>query len=89
VLSRQTPRPPEDWPDVIPRPVPPFVPQAMPADVPLRALSKAALFAGLELGRAAGLRVPDLNRDADVLRADGVATISELGARMFPHLRGS
>jgi phospholipase C len=89
VLSLQTPRPPEDWPDAVPLPVPPFVPQAMPADVPLRALSKAALFAGLEVCHAAGLRVPELNHDEDVLRADGVAILTEVCGRMFRHLRPS
>jgi phospholipase C len=89
VLSLDVPRPPEDWPDVVPLPVPPFLPQAMPRDVPLRALSKAALFAALELGRSLGLRVPDVNRDADVLLADGLALMSETGGLAFPHLHGS
>jgi phospholipase C len=89
VLALDAPRPPEEWPDVIPLPVPPFVPGAMPQDVPLRALSKAAVLAGLELGKAMGLRVPDVNRDEDVLMADGVAMISEIGAIAFPHLHGS
>jgi phospholipase C len=86
VLSLDVPRPPEDWPDVIPLPVPPFVPQAVPRDVPLRALSKAAMCAGLELGKAMGLRVPELNQDEDVLFADGFATMVEIGAVAFPHL---
>jgi hypothetical protein len=55
----------------------------------LRALSKAALFAALELGRSLGLRVPDVNRDADVLLADGLALMSEMGGLAFPHLRES
>ena len=86
VLSLDTPRPPEDWPDAIPLPVPPFVPAAVPRDVPLRALSKAALCAGLEAGRALGIHVPELNHDEDVLFADGLAMISEVGALAFPHL---
>jgi len=86
VLSLATPRSPEDWPDAIPLPVPPF---GTPRDVPLRALSKAALFAGLELGKAMGLHVPDLNRDEDVLVADGLAVISEMGGLAFANLHGS
>ncbi len=89
VLSLTTPRPPEDWPDAIPMPLPPFMPEAMPRHVPLRALSKAALLAGLEAGRAAGLHVPDIDRHADVLRADGVAIITEVCGRAFRHLNGS
>ena len=36
------------------------------------ALSKAALCAVLELGKGLGLRVPELDKDEDVLRADGL-----------------
>jgi hypothetical protein len=64
------------------------VPAAVPRDVPLRALSKAALCAGLEAGRALGIHVPELNHDEDVLFADGLAMISEVGALAFPHLNG-
>jgi hypothetical protein len=38
---------------------------------------------------AAGLRVPELNHDEDVLRADGVAILTEVCGRMFRHLRPS
>jgi phospholipase C len=88
VLSLETPRPPEDWPDAVPLPVPPFDPQAIPPDVPLRALSKAALFAVLELGKGLGMRVPEVNKDEDVLRGDGLAIITECFADLFPHLHG-
>ncbi len=89
VLSLGSPRPPEEWPEVIPLPVLPFDPQAMPRDVPLRALSKAALCAVLELGKGVGLRVPDVDKDADVLRADGMAIVSDCFGDMFPGLHGA
>jgi len=88
VLSLETPRPPEDWPNAVPLPVPPFNPQAIPPDVPLRALSKAALCAVLELGKGLGMHVPELNKDADVLRGDGLAIITECFGDLFPHLHG-
>ncbi len=88
VLSLDRPRAPEDWPDAVPVPVPPFQPQAMPGDVPLRTLSRAALLAVLECGKRLGLRVPDLDKDADILRSDGMALVSEYFGDMFPHLRG-
>ncbi len=88
VLSLDRPRSPEDWPDAVPLPVPPFIPEAMPRDVPLRALSKAALLALLECGKGLGMRVPHLDRDADVLRADGMAIVSECFGETFPHLQG-
>ncbi len=88
VLTLDSPRPPEQWPDPVPQPVPPFQPQAMPPDVPLRALSKAALFAVLECGKGLGLRVPELRHDEDVLMADGMAIVSECFGDLFPHLHG-
>jgi phospholipase C len=86
VLSLAAPRPPEDWPDAVPLPVVPFSPQAMPGDVPLRALSKAALCAVLELGKGLGMRVPGLVTDEDVLRADGIDILTECFGDLFPHL---
>ena len=47
------------------------------------------MFAGLELGKAMGVHVPDLNRDEDVLVADGLAIISEMGWMAFANLHGS
>ena len=67
-----TPRPPEDWPDARSRTRSRrSSPQAMPPDVPLRALSKAALCAVLELGKGLGLRVPGLDKTPTCL-ADGI-----------------
>jgi hypothetical protein len=54
----------------------------------LRALSKAALCAVLELGKGLGMHVPELNKDADVLRGDGLAIITECFGDLFPHLHG-
>jgi phospholipase C len=88
VLTLSTPRPPEEWPDVVPLPVPPFDPQAMPTDVPLRTLSKAALFAAMAIAKGLGRRVPELHHDEDVLVADGMATVCEFAGDLFPHLHG-
>jgi phospholipase C len=88
VLSLDRPRPPEEWPDAIPLPTPPFNPQAMPPHAPMRALSKAAVCAVLKLGQEVGLRVPALDKDEDVLHADGMAIASECFGEMFPHLHG-
>ena len=88
VLSLDRPRPPEEWPDVVPQPVPAFQPQLLPRDAKLAALPRAALFAVLELGKASGRRVPELASDEDVLRVDGLAIITEIFGDMFPHLHG-
>ena len=60
----------------------------MPRDVPLRALSKAALFATMEIAKGLGRRVPELHHDQDVLVADGMATVCEFAGDLFPHLHG-
>ena len=87
MLSLETPRPPEDWPTVLPLPVSPFDPQAVPRDVPLRTLSKAVLLpAVLELGKGVGLRIPELGKTADVLRGDGMDIVCEIFGDLFPHL---
>jgi phospholipase C len=75
VLSLDRPRPPEEWPDVVPQPVPAFQPQLLPRDAKLAALPRAALFAVLA-------------SDEDVLRVDGLAIITEIFGDMFPHLHG-
>ncbi len=43
VLTRATPRPPEDWPEVTPRPVPQLPGKLVPLDQPLRPLGKYLL----------------------------------------------
>lgn len=85
VLSLDSPRDPGHWPDVVPRPVPPYTP-AVPHEPLLQALPRAALFAALELGKRLGLRVPELAQDEDVLRADGMAILNDVFGDVFPGL---
>ena len=51
VLSLDSPREPLWWPEVFPRPVPPFDPAQISPEARLRTLPKAAFFAVLELAR--------------------------------------
>jgi phospholipase C len=90
VLSLDTPRPPEDWPEVFPRPVPPFDPAQISPDARLRALPKAAFFAVLELAKQrtdhlAG--APEYQQDVDICHADAVTLIVDAFGHMFPGLR--
>jgi phospholipase C len=86
VLSLDSPRPPEDWPEVTPRPVPAFSPARMSLDARLKGLSKAACFPVLALAQHLGLPAPDVNEDEALCRADAVAMISEVSGQMFPGL---
>jgi phospholipase C len=86
LLSLPVPRPPEDWPAVAPRPVPPSGVTVPDADALLPGLPRAALFALLELGKGLGLAVPHLDTEAKVLRADGIELIIDAFGHLFPGL---
>jgi phospholipase C len=88
VLSLGTPRPPEDWPDVTPRPVPPFDPKALAPHVPLTSLPRVALFGVLALAKHLGLPAPGLKADENISRADGLAIVADVLGAAFPHLGG-
>ena len=88
VLSLDEPRVPEDWPEVIARPVPRFDVPIMPLDdAPLGALGKAFFFVCLALGKELGQAVPDIDQDAVIKRGEAVATIGDLFGHMFPGLQ--
>jgi phospholipase C len=87
VLSLGSPRAPEDWPEVIPQPVPVFDARVVPLDARLRSLPKAALFAVLALSKRLRLEVPEIDQEADISRADGIAIISDAIGYMFPRLQ--
>jgi phospholipase C len=90
VLSLDSPRPPEDWPEVFPRPVPPFDPAQISPDARLRALPKAAFSALLELAKQRADRVPGVPQfppGVDILHADAVTFIVRAFGDLFPGLR--
>ncbi|GAA4996595.1 alkaline phosphatase family protein [Yinghuangia aomiensis] len=86
VLSLDTPRDPEDWPDVHPRPFPEFTEPMVPPDLPLRGLPRALFFAFLGLGRELGQTVPDIAPDATLTGSEGIAMIHAMFGHMFPNL---
>jgi phospholipase C len=88
VLSATRPRPPEEWPAVTPRPVPPFHPAALSAGARLRTLPRAAMFGVLALAKSLGMNPPDLREDEDISRADGIEIIIDVFGHMFPRLNG-
>jgi phospholipase C len=87
VLSLDTPRAPEDWPEVFPRPVAAFDPAALSPEAKLRSLPRVALFGVLALAKSLGMAAPDLAEDEDVTHADAVEIIVNVFGHMFPGLR--
>jgi phospholipase C len=88
ILSRDTPRAPESWPDVIPLPVPKFDVALLP-DAPLGQLPRAIFFACLGLGKALGQSVPDIPEDTAMKGGEAVAMIRDMFFNVFPGLRNN
>jgi len=88
VLRRAAPRPPEDWPEVTPRPMPGGVVPVPPGDPVLPLLPRSLVLAAVELGKTIGLQVPGLRHDAQLLRADGIEILLDCFGELFPHLDG-
>src|SRR5487761_165968 len=86
VLSLDTPRDPDHWPEVTPRPVPPFDPARVSLEARLKGLCKAACFPVLALAKDMGLPAPDIDQDEAIGRADAIALIDEVFGHMFPGL---
>ena len=89
ILSLDNPRDPGDWPEVTPRPVPPFIPARMSLEARLKGLGKAACFPVLALAKNLGLPAPDIDQDEAICRADAMQLIDDVFGHMFPGLHGS
>jgi phospholipase C len=87
VLSLNVPRPPEEWPDVIPQPVPKFDVALLPPNQPLSVLGKGILHAVLAFEKSMGARMPTMPPDADLTGAQAVAIMREGSFSLFPGLR--
>jgi len=89
VFSLDTPRDPAGWPEVSPRPVPPYTGQIPAPGAALRGLSKAACYACAALVTHFGKPDPGLTGDEVLTRANGVALLDELAGDAFVRLHGS
>ena len=87
VLSLESPRDPADWPNVIPRPVPPFTAQVPAPEAALKGLGRALLHACIALAERRGASSPALAQDATISRADAVELIIDLAGDAFTRLR--
>jgi phospholipase C len=88
-LSQDSPRDPADWPEVVPQPVPPFVPARISLEARLKGLSRAACFPVLALAKNLGLPAPDIGEDEAMARADAMELIDDVFGDMFPGLHTS
>jgi phospholipase C len=89
ILSLDTPRPPEQWPEVTPQPVPAFNAALLPPNLPLSVLGKGIFFGILAFEKSLGAKVPDISHDADITGAQAQAIIRNMSLDIFPGLRNS
>jgi phospholipase C len=89
VFSLDTPRDPDGWPEVSPRPVPPYTGQILAPDAAMRGLGKAAFHACAALATHFGKSSPALTQDEDLTRANGAALMNELAGDVFVRLHSS
>ena len=87
LASLATPRAQEDWPEVVPRPVPVMPDSLMPLDAPLGLLGKALLFGVLTLAKEFGEAVPDVKPQDTITGAQAIAMGTEVLGDLFPHLK--
>jgi len=93
LLSLSVPRDPQEWPEVVPRPVPPYRGVIPAPDAAVRGIGRAALHACIALAEHRGRTGPGgrgsvLSQDEDISRADAVALLSDLAGDVFTGLRG-
>ncbi len=87
VLSLSVPRPPDEWPDVVPQPVPKFDVALLPPNQPLSVLGKGMLHAVLAFEKMMGAKVPTIAPDADLTGAQAIAIMREGSFNLFPGLQ--
>ena len=88
VLTRETPRDPQDWPQAVPRLVPPYRDRIPAREAALRGLGRAGLAACLAFAEHLGKPSPQLTNDEDISRADAVALLADLAGDVFVRLPG-
>jgi phospholipase C len=88
LLSLEVPRDPQDWPDVVPRPVPPYTGVIPAPDAAVGGLCHSALHACIAFASHRGRPTPKLEQDIDLSRADALALIDDMGVDAFVRLHG-
>jgi phospholipase C len=86
VLSRDTPRAPETWPEVVARPVPAFDENLVPLQAPLGPLAGALFFGFLAYGKHLGQNMPDFSPDNPPNGAEALVIMRDLFGHLYPNL---
>ena len=86
LLSLDTPRAPEEWPEVIPQAVPEYDESLLRLDKPLTTMQKGGIFAVLSVGKSLGRPVPDMAFDTPLSLGQAIALMGDLLAHLFPNL---
>jgi len=89
VLTRDMPRHPDDWPDVVPQPVPAFDESLLPPDEPLSPIAQAFIVGGVRLARDLGADVPEITNPADLKGSEGLELLHAATGHLFPGLAHS
>jgi phospholipase C len=89
VLSLSRPRPPEQWPEVFPRPVPKFDVALLPPDQPLSVLGKGLFHSVLAAEKMLGAPVPDFPPDIELTGAEAIQILRDSSLQLFPGLRAT
>ena len=87
ILSLDQPRPPDQWPDAVARPVPKFNVALLPPNQPLSVLGKGLLLAVLEFEKVLGAHVPVIPPDAVLTGAEAMNIMRDNAAQLFPGLQ--
>jgi phospholipase C len=88
VLSSEVPRDPQDWPEVVARPVPAYTGVIPAPDKALRGLARAGLQACIALAEHRGKPCPQLTADDNISRANAIALLDDLSGDVFLGLHG-
>ena len=89
VFTLDVPREPENWPDVVARPVPVFDKSVVPLDAPLSPLAQAVTMGFLELVKQLGQTVPEIEDPARLKGGEAIELVHEALGRLFPGLQRS
>jgi phospholipase C len=88
VFTLDVPRQPENWPDVVARPVPAFDQSVLPLDAPLSPLAQAVTMGFLELVKQLGQTVPKID-PAKLKGGEAIKLVHETLGHLFPGLQRS
>ncbi len=87
IFTLATPREAHDWPEIIPKPVPPMPDSIFPLDAPLGMLGQALVGAVMSYGTEFGVPIPKLPEGTTMTGAKAIELSTEVLGELFPLLR--